>query len=235
MKANVRRTSRCGFKSSPLFKHALNNAIDRLEGKTNDVSDGDKPTSKAGCSDPKAENTLRPICNTSEITCEGTHTCVGWGTCMGGNTCYSTCPETCSGNTCESTCESTCPSTCDNTCVGGTCSNYRFYGTNYWTRSDSTSNNWIDLPNNWSVRDCENYLKWYDESNIRFFGDWNLFSGAYDKTVTRTTTTSGYKLYAWAQISINEMQYFETNDNVTNSSTNSSNHHNLYLPLWYND
>ena len=101
-----------GFKSSPLFKHALNNAIDRLEGKINAVSEGDKPTSKAGCSDPKAENTLRPICNTVEVTCEGSYTCVTYPTCMGGPTCGgSTCYSTCYGQyTCEgySTCASTC-------------------------------------------------------------------------------------------------------------------------------
>ncbi|MBD3288294.1 hypothetical protein GF337_05780 [candidate division KSB1 bacterium] len=110
-----------GFKSSPLFKHALNNAIDRLEGKVNNVSEGDKPTSKAGCSDPKAPETSDHICDTFENTCEGNYTCVNWSTCQGQGTCMSTCTNTYCGSTCEGTCAT--DATCEGypTCGGNTC------------------------------------------------------------------------------------------------------------------
>ncbi|MBD3288292.1 hypothetical protein GF337_05770 [candidate division KSB1 bacterium] len=184
-----------GFKSSPLFKHALNNAIDRLEGKVNNVSEGDKPTSKAGCSDPKAEETLDHICDTSEITCEGTHTCIYWGTCMGGNTCYSTCPETCSGNTCESTCEST--------CIGGVCERYQFKGKMKWSYNDQSGENWFQIGNlifpyygqnghsMYQAFDDEGSWQWENENRYLNYSNSN-----YSGERIRLTTNEGWDIYS---------------------------------------
>ncbi|MDZ7262903.1 MAG: hypothetical protein ONB05_12460, partial [candidate division KSB1 bacterium] len=207
-----------GFKPSPLFKQALNSALERLEGKAEANGSGSNGveinTSKPGCVGPDAPVTAVEVCETSEETCEGEYTCYGWWTCQATNTCWSTCLNTCSQNTCSSTCPSTCPSTCANTCVGGSCRNYHFYGVVSWKCIHYSGRCWYGwpycgypngLPHDLWVDSTWMGLKWNDEGSERFWDPgWDAEDGEYDKTYTRTTTTAGYKLRAHVRIIIGE-------------------------------
>ncbi len=151
-------------KSSPLFKHSLEESIAKLEGQAPEAEAEPMPTGKPGCPKPNA------------LPTEAGDTC--YDSCNG--TCSATCggPFTCGGSTCSG-------ATCSSTCAGGSCQyHYIWRGTNKWVYNGQESGNWNDLT--WP----DAYFKRNQGTGIQFLGSnpppsppgafWFLYDGNFE-------------------------------------------------------
>ncbi len=210
------------MKASPLFAASLENSLARLEGNPEPAEES-MATEASDCPSPDALLTTISTC--SPTVCGSSYTC--YSTCS--STCGSTCASTCSGNTCGST------------CVGGNCANYRFKGGHKWQCNHAGPHNvWTyrgppaylpdGLPHGMFLDDDGTKIKWNDEGSWRDIGIFDVGDGSYDKTYTRTTTSTSYQIKGWI-VYWDPNSWRQHTENRSVGSTSSTNTNNFTHPL----